>query len=143
MSAGTLGVILSTIGDPRVYSSAGAILKACGLNLTELSSGKRIGEKAISKRGPSMVRRWLYFWAMRAIQREELREWYLRFHSPDFGHRDRPIAHRKMKGLICMMRKLMRSLWSCVNQGKPFDYNKVVESLAKPKRRRRRRKAKQ
>lgn len=143
VSAGTLGVILSTIGDPRDYSSAGAILKACGLNLKELSSGKRIGEKAISKRGPSMVRRWLYFWAMRAVQTDELREWYLRFHSPSFGHRDRPQRHRKMKGLICMMRKLMRSLWSSMNQEKPFDYSKVVASMAKPKRSRRRKKSKQ
>ena len=46
-------MILSTVGDPRAYSSAGALLKGCGLNLKEISSGKRIGEKSISKRGPS------------------------------------------------------------------------------------------
>ena len=137
VSAGTLSVILSTVGDPRAYSSAGALLKGCGLNLKEISSGKRIGEKSISKRGPSMLRRWLFFWAMRAIQKEELREWYFRFHNVNYGHRDRPSDHRKMKGLVCMMRKLMRSLWSSMKQGEAFDYTKVVEKKAKTKRRRR------
>jgi hypothetical protein len=42
-----------------------------------------------------------------------------------------------MKGLVCMMRKLMRSLWSSMKQGEAFDYTKVVEKKAKAKRRRR------
>lgn len=136
VSAGTLGVILATVGDPRMYGSE--LLKACGLNLKELSSGKRVGEKAISKRGPSTLRRWVYFWALRSVQREELQEWYRRFHTHGYGDRDRPSRHRKMKGIICLMRKLMRSLWSSTQQAQPFDYGKVVGSLAKPKRRRRR-----
>lgn len=135
----TLSVILSTVGDPRAYSSAGALLKGCGLNLKEVSSGNRIGEKAISKRGPSMVRRWLFFWAMRAIQKEELREWYFQFHRIVPGHGDRPSKHRKMKGLICMMRKLIRSLWSSMKHGEAFEYTRVV--AMKPKRRRRRSKS--
>lgn len=138
VSAGTLGVVLATVGDPRMYGSAGALLKACGLNLKELSSGKRVGEKAISKRGPSILRRWVYFWALRSVQREELQEWYRRFHTHGYGHRDRPSRHRKMKGIICLMRKLMRALWSSTKQAQPFDYGKVVGSLAKPQRRRRR-----
>jgi transposase len=139
VSAGTLGVILSKLGDPRKYSSAGAFLKAAGLNLKELSSGSRIGEKAITKRGPSMVRRWMYFWAMRSVQREELREWYYRFHNQHYGNRDRSSAHRKMKGLTCMMRKLMRSLWSSMSKDEAFDYNQVVGAIAPPKRRKRKR----
>lgn len=138
VGAGTLGVILSKLGDPRDYGSAGAFLKAAGLNLKELSSGNRIGEKAITKRGPSAVRRWVYFWAMRAVQRDELREWYYRFHHQQFGHSDRPSSHRKMKGLVAIMRKLMKSLWSSMHKDEAFEYSKVVEAIAKPKRRRRR-----
>jgi len=138
VGASTLGVILSKLGDPRDYGSAGAFLKASGLNLKELSSGKRIGEKAITKRGPSAVRRWLYFWAMRAVQREELREWYYRFHHQHFGNADRPSSHRKMKGIVALMRKLMKSLWSSMHKGEAFEYGKVIAAIAKPKRRRRR-----
>lgn len=138
VGAGTLGVILSKLGDPRDYGSAGAFLKAAGLNLKELSSGNRVGEKAITKRGPSAVRRWVYFWAMRSVQRDDLREWYYRFHHQQFGHCDRPTSHRKMKGLVAMMRKLMKSLWSSMHKDEAFKYEKVVEAIAKPKRRRRR-----
>jgi hypothetical protein len=35
-----------------------------------------------------------------------------------------------------MMRKLMKSLWSSMKQGKPFVYGKLIETKAKPKRRR-------
>lgn len=136
VSAGTLSVILATVGDPRAYSSAGALLKACGLNLKEISSGKRKGELSISKRGPSMIRRWLFFWAMRSIQKEELQEWYRRFRTAPNGGQSRSSSYRKMIGLTCMMRKLMKSLWSSMKQGKPFEYGKLIETKAKPKRRR-------
>lgn len=137
VGAGTLGVILAKLGDPRGYGSAGAFLKAAGMNLKELSSGKRNGEKAITKRGPATVRRWLYFWALRAVKRDELQEWYFRFHHQHFGAANRPSTHRKMKGLIAMMRKLLRSLWSSMNKDERFEYKKVVGSIAQSKRRRR------
>ena len=142
VGASTLSVILATVGDPRAYSSAGAILKALGLNLKERSSGKRIGEKAITKRGPSLARRWLFFWALRSVQREELKEWYHRFHSSHFGKADRPANHRRMKGIICMMRKLVRSLWSAVHSEANFEYSKVICSVSKSKRRRSRKASK-
>jgi transposase len=135
VSAGTLGVILSTIGDPRAYTSAGALLKGCGLNLKEVSSGKRKGELAISKRGPSLIRRWLHFWALRSIQRAELRDWYHQFHTSQYGGRPRSSTHRKMKGLTCLMRKLMKSLWRSMKDGQPFEYSKLIASKEKRKRR--------
>lgn len=51
VGAGTLGVLLTTVGDPRNYPNGGSLLKALGLNLKERSSGARIGERAITKRG--------------------------------------------------------------------------------------------
>lgn len=138
IGAATIGVILASVGDPRSYGSAGALLKGLGLNLKERSSGKRIGEKAITKRGPSLARRWLYFWALRAVQRDELSKWYDRFQNVNGGHADRPTKHRKMKGIICMMRKLIRSLWSAMHEGVRFDYSKVIGAHAKAKRKRRR-----
>ena len=47
-----------------------------GLNLKERSSGKHKGKLKLTKRGPSIVRRWLYFAAMRAIQDPNVRRWY-------------------------------------------------------------------
>jgi transposase len=127
VGAATLCVLWTCVGDPRKYSSSGAYLKALGLNLKELSSGKRRGELAITKRGPSLARKWLYFWALRAVQTRELKGWYQAFHqvgrpcSPSHHNSE----HRKMKGLIAMMRKLCRSLWYVWKHDLEFDYGKV------------------
>jgi transposase len=121
VGAVTLCVIWSTVGDPRQYDSSGAFLKALGLNLKELSSGKRLGEVAISKRGPSLTRKWLYFWALRGV-RFELKDWYQDFQQE--GKRAKG-KHRKMKGIIALMRKLCRSLWYAMHCDLEFDYQKV------------------
>lgn len=136
VGAGTLGVLLTTVGDPRNYPNAGSLLKALGLNLKERSSGARIGEKAITKRGSAQARRWLYFWSLRAVQQPALKEWYFRFHATEPGKPRKD--HRKMKGLICLMRKLVRSLRRSVCDGVAFDYQKVTDQ-PKPASRRRRR----
>lgn len=114
----TLCVLWSTVGDPRDYDSAGAYLKAFGLNLKELSSGKRLGELAITKRGPSLARRWLFFVALRAVQRPEIKPWYE-------SKKSRDQKHGKMKGLIGVMRKLCRSIWHVSRTGEVFDWSKV------------------
>ena len=131
----TVAVLWSELGDPALYSSAGSYLKALGLNLKERSSGQRIGQLAISKRGPAMTRRWLYFWALRAIQRDELQNWYHEFIQE--GHKSSRGERRKMKGLIALMRKLAKSLWHARVHDKDFDYSLVVGPPLRPTRRRR------
>jgi transposase len=140
VGAGTLGVLLTTVGDPRNYPNGGSLLKALGLNLKERSSGARIGERAITKRGSAQARRWLYFWALRAVQQPALKDWYFRFHATEPGKPRKD--HRKMKGLICLMRKLVRSLRRSVCDGVAFDYQKVTDQ-PKPITGRRRKKKNQ
>jgi transposase len=140
IGAPTLAAIWVHAGDPRDYGSGGALLKALGLNLKERSSGRRVGELAISKRGSSRARRWLYFWALRAIQREELREWYAQFirvgrSSSEAGKQE----HRKMKGVVAVMRKLARGLRHAMIHEEEFDYGKLFAPSARPRRRRKRR----
>lgn len=138
VGAGTLCVIWSSVGDPRQYNSSGAFLKALGLNLKELSSGKRQGELAITKRGPSLARKFIYFWALRAVQQPQLRTWYANFQKVGKS-RNGSSEHRKMKGLIAMMRKLCRSLWYVVQHDLEFDYGKVFPGKPLQKRKRNRR----
>jgi len=135
----TLAVIWTEIGDPILYSSAGAFIKAIGMNLKERSSGKRKGELAISKRGPALARRWIFFWAMRAVQRDELKGWYAKFIQ--VGNTSSSSEHRKMKGLIALMRKLSKSLWHARVNNKDFDYSRVIQSKPIHARRRRRKAA--
>lgn len=136
-SCGTLAVLWNDVGDPIKYGSSGAYMKALGLNLKERSSGKRNGQLAISKRGPSTSRRWLFFWALRAIQRDELADWYSEFTKVGVGGSGSDL--RKMKGVVAMMRKLARSLWYARVHDKDFDYSLVVQGRSRPVRRRRRR----
>ncbi|MEO8271087.1 MAG: transposase [Aureliella sp.] len=131
----TLAVLWSEVGDPARYSSAGAFIKALGLNLKERSSGKRNGQLAISKRGPAMSRRWIYYWALRAVQRDELKGWYNEFIK--VGNQSSSSERRKMKGLIALMRKLCKSLWHARVNDKDFDYSLVVQTRSQPTRRRR------
>jgi transposase len=135
----TLCVIWSFVGDPRNYDSSGAFLKALGLNLKELCSGKRQGQLAITKRGPSRARKYLYFWGLRASQRPELKRWYLEFQKVG---RSTSTEHRKMKGIVALMRKLSRSLWYAQTHDQAFDYAKVFPGRPLEKRKRRRRREK-
>ena len=135
----TLCVIWLTVGDPKQYASSGAFLKALGLNMKELSSGKRKGELAITKRGPSVARKILYFWALRGVQHPALQPWFEGFKKVG---RNRSGEHRGKKGLIALMRKLCRSLWYVRQHNVPFEYAKVFpgEPLQKRTRKRKRRK---
>jgi transposase len=141
VGAVTLCVIWATVGDPRNYHSSGAFLKALGLNLKELSSGKRQGQLAITKRGPGLARKYLYYWALRASRKPELHQWYLDFQkvgrSSGGGN-----EHRKMKGLIALTRKLSRSFWYTRMHEEAFDYSKVFPGRPLEKRKRRRRRVK-
>jgi transposase len=114
----TMCVIRVKVGSAKEYGSAGAFVKALGLNLKELSSGKRKGELAITRRGPAIARRWLYFAALRAMKTPEVGSWAKRKHERDN-------SHGKMKALIGIMRKLARSIWHVTNTGEEFDWAKV------------------
>ena len=120
----TLCTIWSTVGDPRQYTSSGAFLKALGLNLKEMSSGQYNGQLKITKRGPSLARKLLYYWALRAVQEPSLKQWYFKFQKVGSSKQSNR-QHRKMQGLVAMMRKLCRALWYVCRHGLEFDYAKV------------------
>ena len=120
----TLCVIWATVGDPRQYDSAGAFLKMLGLNLKELSSGKRKGELAISKRGPGLARKWLYLWALRCVKLSEFKDWYQDFQVVG-NSKGKSAKYRKLKALVALMRKLCRSLWYTMRFDLEFDYELV------------------
>jgi len=128
IGAPTLAAIWAHAGDPRDYDSGGAFLKALGLNLKERSSGHRQGELAIAKRGSSRARAWIFFWALRAVQRKELSGWYADFtqvgrKSSNHGKREA----RRMKGVVAVMRKLARGLRYAMLHEEDFDYSKLFE----------------
>jgi transposase len=112
VGAATACVLWVALGDPRNYPCAEAYRKAMGLNLKERSSGKHQGQLKITKRGPSIVRRWLYFAAMRTSQSEFVRPWFEAKKAKD--------KDRGKGALIAVARKLALALYSVGAHAKPF-----------------------
>lgn len=108
----TACVLAVTVGDPRNYSCGPAYRKALGLNLKERSSGKHQGQLKITKRGPSLARRWLYFAALRRVQDPAVRPWY--------ESKKRRCQDRGGKAVVGVMRKLALAIYA-VAQGATFD----------------------
>lgn len=116
----TAVVLVAYLGPLQSYTSAAALEKTCGLNLKIYSSGERKkGRLAISKRGPSIVRKYLYMAALRALQVHPLLgSWYRR----RAGYRE----DRKRAAVVALMRKLIRGLWH-VARGAEFKPEKLVD----------------
>lgn len=118
----TSAVLTSELGSLLAYSNTGSLLKAAGLNLKEVSSGlRRQGELAITKRGPSMTRQYLYLAALRWLQKDRLAHaWYVRKVCRDGGR-------LKRKAVVALMRKLLKGLW-WVARGEAFDSEKLFDT---------------
>lgn len=105
--------ILGELANFETIDSAEAALKLAGLNLFEISSGKHQGQKRISKRGRSLLRKLLYFAALNVIKHDGVfRETYQRY--VDKGK-------LKNKALIAVARKLLRVIFALVRDGKMYD----------------------
>jgi hypothetical protein len=109
----TACVLWVALGDPRDYHCGEAYRKAMGLNLKERSSGKHKSRLKITKRGPSTVRRWLYFAAMRATQDPNVRRWYEAMKARD--------GDRGKGALIGVARRLALALYGVAVRDEPFE----------------------
>lgn len=121
----TAVVLLTLLGDPADYPSAGAYLKAAGLNLREHSSGKKHGQLAITKRGPGLVRQLLYFAVLRLVQRDcYFKAWH---------ERKKARSGRKegKKSIIALARKLLSGLWH-VGRGSAWDPSRLFSLVPSP-----------
>jgi transposase len=114
---GTATVVWAHLRDPQRYHCAAAYRKAMGLNLKERSSGRWQGHIKITKRGPSQIRRWLYFAALRWCQDPWIRPWYEAKKKRGEGYAKRT--------LIALMRKLSLALYH-VGRGESFDVRRLV-----------------
>lgn len=117
LSVTTAAVLFVQAGDPRAYGCGRAYVKALGLNLKERSSGRFKGQLKITKRGSAQARRWLYFAALRAIQRGGPRAWYAAKVQRDGG--------RTLPAIVAVMRKLAVAVWRTRHNDVPYDQAKL------------------
>jgi transposase len=109
----TACVLWVALGDPRDYPCGEAYRKAMGLNLKVHSSGKHQGQLKITKRGPSIVRRWMYFAAMRTAQSVSVKPWFEAKKAKD--------KDRGKGALIAVARKLALALHAVGAREAPFE----------------------
>jgi hypothetical protein len=119
----TACVFWTSTGDPRKYHAAAAYRKAMGLNLTERSSGRYQGRLRISKRGSARARQWLYFAALRLVQKSGVRPWYEAKKA-----RDEDDARRVV---VAVMRKLAMALYHVGARGEEFEPRRLFGRIGR------------
>ena len=106
--------------DPRTlpvnkFDTISEIMKLAGLDLYEISSGQHRGQRKISKRGRPLMRKLLFFAAIKAVKSKGI------MHEKYQQMLDRGMP--KMKALIAISRKLLGLIFAIVR-----DKTKYVEN---------------
>lgn len=119
--------IIGEVGDFMKFGTQSEIMKLAGLDLYEISSGKRKGERRISKRGRSLLRKILFYAAMKTIRKNGImHEYYANLTGRGM---------KKMMALIAVARKLLRIIFAIVRDNSEYmaDYamtRKVIKKAA-------------
>lgn len=95
----TVAGLIGEVGDFRKFNTISEIMKLAGLDLYEVSSGKHTGQRHISKRGRSLMRKLLFFAAINAVKSNGI------MHERYQQMLDRGMP--KPKALIAISRKLL------------------------------------
>jgi len=121
---GTVSVagLIGEVGDFSKFRTQSEIMKLAGLDLYEISSGKRKGQRRISKRGRSLLRKILFYAAIQTIRKNGIMsEYYTRLTGRGM---------ERMRALIAVSRKLLRIIHAIVR-----DNNDYMGQYQAPERR--------
>ncbi len=105
--------LIGEVGDFSKFSPQSEIMKLAGLDLYEISSGKRKGLRRISKRGRSLLRKILFYAAIQMIRKNGIMyEYYVRLTGRGMERMRALIAvSRKLLGIICHRSGLTETMW--------------------------------
>ena len=119
----TVAGLIGEVGDFREYNTISEMLKFSGLDLFEISSGRHKGQRRISKRGRSLMRKLLFFAAINAVRKGGIMHEYYQ------GCLTRGML--KMKALTAVSRKLLGVIFALVRDHSEYIENYVVEQELK------------
>jgi len=111
----TVAGLIGEIGDFTKFTTQSEIAKLAGLDLYEVSSGKRRGQRRISKRGRSLLRKILYYAAMQTIRKNGIMH--------DYYQRLIGRGMKSMMALVAVSRKLLRIIFAIVRDDTEFILN--------------------
>ena len=111
----TAAGLIGEVGDFRKFSTISEITKLAGLDLYEISSGRKKGQRRISKRGRPYLRKILFFAAINVVKSEGI------LHAQYQQMLGRGMA--KIKALIAICRKLLRIIFAIVRDNAVYMSN--------------------
>ena len=104
--------IIGEVGDFSKFKTQSEIMKLAGLDLYEISSGKRKGQRRISKRGRSLLRKILYCAAIQMIRKNGImHRYYTRLTSTGM---------LRIMALVAVARKLLRIIYAIVRDNRDY-----------------------
>ena len=113
----TVAGIIGESGGLERFSGQKAVIKLSGLNLYEISSGEHQGERHISKRGRSLLRKLLYFAALNTIRKGGILH---RKYQEMIGR-----GMKKIKALVAISKKLLRIMVALARDNRDYHPNYV------------------
>ena len=114
----TVATIFGEIGDINKFKNSEQVIRLAGLNLYEISSGTRKGQKHITKKGRSLLRKILFYAALRMIKKDGIyRDYYEK--GVDRGN-------NKYAVITAVVKKLIRLIFALVRDDKDFDLEQLT-----------------
>jgi len=111
----TVAGLIGEIADFTKFTTQSEITKLAGLNLYEVSSGKKRGQLKISKRGRSLLRKILYYAAIQTVRKNGIMHDY---YQKLIGR-----GMKSIKALVAVSRKLLRITFAMVRDDSEFIVN--------------------
>jgi len=111
----TVAGLIGEIGDFTKFKTQSEITKLAGLNLYEVSSGNSRGQRRISKRGRSLLRKILYYAAVQTVRKNGI--------MYDYYQRLLGRGMKNMMALVAVARKLLRIVFAMVRDHTEFIMN--------------------
>ncbi len=104
--------LIGEVGDFSKFGTQSEIMKLAGLDLYEISSGKRKGQRRISKRGRGLLRKILFYAAIQMIRKNGI--------MYDYYTRLTGRGMERMRALIAVSRKLLRIIHALVRDNSDY-----------------------
>lgn len=121
----TAAGLIGEAGDFRKFKTISEIHKLAGLDLFEISSGQHKGQRRISKRGRPLIRKLLYFAALRVVRKGGI------LHEQYISYLQRGMLRKK--ALVAIFRKLLSIIFALIRDHSEYviDYTKLQTSALK------------